>query len=58
MDQVLAGAKYLMDQGVIHRDLKPANILRSGIFLIIQETNGKFQILDSLLEANTVLRIE
>lgn len=35
MDQVLAGSRYLMDQGVIHRDLKPANILRIGIFIMI-----------------------
>jgi serine/threonine protein kinase len=48
MEQVLAGARYLMDQGVIHRDLKPANILRAGIFFIIKEINGKFQISDSL----------
>jgi serine/threonine protein kinase len=30
MEQVLAGSKYLMEQGIIHRDLKPANILRIG----------------------------
>ena len=30
MEQVLAGSRYLMDQGVIHRDIKPANILRIG----------------------------
>lgn len=35
MEQVLAGAKYLMGQGVIHRDLKPANILRVGIIFVI-----------------------
>lgn len=32
MDQVLAGSRYLMEQGVIHRDLKPANILRIGTY--------------------------
>lgn len=30
MDQILAGYRYLLDEGVIHRDLKPANILRVG----------------------------
>ncbi len=30
MEQVLAGFKYLIEEGVIHRDLKPANILRVG----------------------------
>lgn len=30
MDQVLAGYKYLLNEGIIHRDLKPANILRIG----------------------------
>lgn len=30
MEQILAGFKYLLQEGVIHRDLKPANILRVG----------------------------
>lgn len=30
MDQILAGYRYLLEEGVIHRDLKPANILRVG----------------------------
>lgn len=44
MDQVLAGSKYLMEQGIIHRDLKPANILRVGIYHLSQEINGKYLI--------------
>ena len=47
MGQVLAGSKYLMEEGIIHRDIKPANILRIGIPLNIQETSGKFQTLGS-----------
>ena len=30
MEQILAGYRYLLEEGVIHRDLKPANILRVG----------------------------
>jgi serine/threonine protein kinase len=30
MEQVLAGFKYILQEGVIHRDMKPANILRIG----------------------------
>lgn len=41
MDQVLAGYKYLIEQGVIHRDLKPANILRFGTSSVIEATSGK-----------------
>ena len=47
MEQVLAGSRYLMDQGIIHRDMKPANILRVGIPSIMQEISGKSQILGS-----------
>jgi len=44
MEQVLAGSKYLMEQGVIHRDMKPANILRIGNYAFIQAINGKYLI--------------
>lgn len=57
MEQVLVGAKYLMDQGVIHRDLKPANILRVGIIFVIKEINGRYLILDFQLKASMVLKI-
>ena len=57
MQQVLAGSRYLMEQGVIHRDMKPANILRIGTFIFIKETNGKYPILASQSRANTALKI-
>ena len=48
MNQVLAGSRYLMEQGVIHRDMKPANILRIGTPALTQVTSGRFPISGSL----------
>jgi serine/threonine protein kinase len=42
MEQVLAGYRYLIEEGVIHRDLKPANILRIGNFGASQATSGRY----------------
>lgn len=47
MEQVLAGFKYLMQEGVIHRDMKPANILRIGNIVFTQVINGRYLILAS-----------
>lgn len=44
MEQVLAGFKYLMQEGVIHRDMKPANILRIGNIVFTQVINGRYLI--------------
>jgi len=44
MEQVLAGSKYLMEQGVIHRDMKPANILRIGNYVF--DSGNKWKISD------------
>lgn len=44
MEQVLAGFKYILQEGVIHRDMKPANILRIGKSVCIQVTNGRYPI--------------
>lgn len=47
MEQVLAGFKYLLQEGVIHRDMKPANILRIGKIPFIKVTNGRYLTLAS-----------
>ena len=47
MEQILAGFKYLMQEGVIHRDMKPANILRIGNIVFTQVINGRYLILAS-----------
>ena len=44
MEQVLAGFKYLLQEGVIHRDMKPANILRIGKNVFIKVINGRYLI--------------
>jgi serine/threonine-protein kinase ULK2 len=44
MEQVLAGFKYLMQEGVIHRDMNPANILRIGNIVFTQVINGRYLI--------------
>ena len=43
MNQVLAGSRYLNEEGIIHRDMKPANILRIGIPSSTQAISGKYQ---------------
>jgi serine/threonine protein kinase len=56
MNQVLAGYRYLIEQGVIHRDLKPANILRIGRTSPMQEISGKYPILGLRLSRSMGLK--